>query len=87
MPARSLPKGQEPWQTFAVTVRAVRGRSEIYAEVSLSHVTGIVGATGVRPRPIYAGVVSRRQADAPFGPEDAASCALAALERAFPSLF
>lgn len=87
MPARSLPKGQEPWQTFAVTVRTVRGRSEVYAEVSLSHVTGIVGATGVRPRPIYTGVVRHRRADDPFTPEDAAACAATALQKAFPKLF
>lgn len=87
MPARSLPKGQEPWQTFAVTVRAVRGRAEVYAEVSLSHVTGIVGATGVRPRPLWQGVIARREADTRVTPELAAMWAAGALERAFPTLF
>jgi hypothetical protein len=85
--ARSLPKGQEPWQTFSVTVRTVRGRSEVYAEVTLSHVTGIVGSTGVRPRPLYQGVVTHRRADSPFSPEEAATVAAEALSRAFPALF
>lgn len=87
MPARSLPKGQEPWQTFSCTVRTVRGRAEVYAEVSLSHVTGVVGATGVRPRPLWQGVVRMRAADSTYGAEQAAVDAMYALERAFPALF
>lgn len=85
--ARSLPPGQEPWQTFTVSIRKVRGRAEVYGSVSLSHVTGIVGATGAKPRPIWEGVVTRRAADAPFGPEDAAIAAQHALESAFPALW
>lgn len=86
-PSRSLPKGQEPWQTFSVSVRVVRGRAEVYAAVSLSHVTGIVGADGVRPRPLWEGVIARREADVRVTPEAAAVWAQEAIGRAFPSLF
>ena len=85
--ARSLPTSQEPWQTFTVSVRVVRGRAEVYAAVSLSHVTGIVGATGVRPRPLYEGVIGRREPNQPVTPDQAALWASSALERAFPTLF
>lgn len=84
---RSLPKGDEPWMTFTCYVRVVRGRAEVYAGVELSHVTGIVGATGVRPRPIWQGVIARREANTHVTPEIAAVWAQGALERAFPTLF
>lgn len=84
---RSLPPGDEPWQTFTVKVRSVRGRAEVYASVELSHVTGIVGSTSVRPRPIWQGVVRRREAGVRYGPEEAAQDASYALGKAFPSLF
>lgn len=87
MPRPSLPKGMEPWMTFSVSVRVVRGRAEVYADVSLSHVTGVVGATGVRPRPIWQGVIARRSDSSPVTPEAAAAWAQGALERAFPALF
>lgn len=84
---RSLPPGEEPWQTFTVRVRVVRGRAEVYASVELSHVTGIVGATGVRPRPLWEGVIALRDAGGSVTPEAAALWARGALDRAFPSLF
>lgn len=73
--------------TLSVTVRVVRGRAEVYAEVGTSYVTGIVGATGVRPRPIWQGVIARREADTRVEPETAGRWAAEALERAFPALF
>lgn len=85
--ARSLPAGDEPWQTFKVSVRVVRGRAEVYAAVELSAVTGIVGSTLVRPRPIWQGVIARRDASQPVTPELAATWASGALENAFPKLF
>jgi len=85
--SRSLPPRDEPWQTFKVAVRSVRGRAEVYATVELSHVTGIVGATGVRPRPVWQGVVRMRNVETPFSPEQAACDAIYALEKAFPKLF
>lgn len=85
--ARSRPPGEEPWQTFRVTVRVVRGRAEVYAAVELSAVTGVVGATHVRPRPLYQGVIGRREASVPVTPEVAATWAHEALQRAFPTLF
>lgn len=73
--------------TFKVVVRVVRGRAEVYSSVELSHVTGVVGATGVRPRPIWQGVIAMREAGAPMTPEVAALHAQDALHRAFPTLF
>lgn len=85
--SRSLPKGDEPWQTFTVRVRVVRGRAEVYGSVALSHVTGVVGATGVRPRPVWEGVIAMRDSSVPVTPELAAVWAEGCLERAFPTLF
>lgn len=85
--SRSLGKGQEPWQTFSVNVRVVRGRAEVYAEVALSSVTGIVGSTLCRPRPVWQGVIARREPQQHVTPEAAAVWAQGALERAFPTLF
>ncbi len=84
---RSMPKGDEPWQTFTVRVRVVRGRAEVYATVALSHVTGIVGEQGARPRPLWEGVIARREPGVRVTPSDAALYAQAALEHAFPTLF
>lgn len=83
---RSLPPGDEPWQTFSVKVRVVRGRAEVYAEVALSHVTGLVGSTSPVPRPLWQGVIRRRDAGHVFTPEQAAQDALEALSKAFPGL-
>lgn len=85
--SRSLPKGQEPWQTFQVTVRKTRGRAEVYAEVTSRYVTGVVGATGVRPRPYWQGVVALRSGGEAITVGDAALYARQALESAFPTLF
>lgn len=84
---RSRPKGEEPWQTFQVTIRVTRGRAEVYGEVSTRFVTGIVGSEGVVPRPLWQGCVSIRAAGVPFTPDDAALCARTALEQAFPTLW
>lgn len=73
--------------TFHVRVSVVRGRAEVYASVDLTHVTGIVGSTGSRPRPIWQGVVARREPGVRTTPEDAALLAQTALEHAFPTLF
>lgn len=73
--------------TFHVRVSVVRGRAEVCASVDLTHVTGVVGSTGVRPRPIYQGVIDRREAGVRTTPEMAALYALEALKRAFPQLF
>lgn len=83
---RSLPKGEEPWKTFEVTVRVVRGRAEVYAAVRLSHVTGIVG-TPHAPRPLWEGVIARRTPDLHVTAEQSALWAGEALSRAFPTLF
>lgn len=86
--ARSLPKGDEPWKTFEVTVRVVRGRAEVYAAVRLSSVTGVVGTrTADRVRPLWEGVIARRQMDRHASSEECAVWAQGALERAFPTLF
>lgn len=85
--ARSLRKGEEPWQTFTVRVVSVRGRREIRAAVYLSHVTGVVGATGVRPRVVWEGEVGSREPGHTFTPEDAARFAQLAIGEAFPTLF
>lgn len=84
--ARSLPKGQEPWQTFTTTVHVVRGRAEVYAAVRVSHVTGVVGSTGVRPRPLWEGVIARRDTQTRVTPERAAAWSQEALQKAFPDL-
>jgi hypothetical protein len=86
--ARSLPPGQEPWQTFEVRVTKTRGRAEIYAVVKAGYVTGIVGSSaGLNPRPLWEGVIAMRSADTPFSREEAALAAQSALEKAFPTLF
>lgn len=85
--ARSLPKGDEPWKTFEITVRVVRGRAEVYAAVRLSSVTGVVGTPMPRARPIWEGVIARREMDRHTSPEECAVWAQGALEKAFPSLF
>lgn len=85
--SRSLPKGEQPWQTFEVRVTAVRGRAEIYAQVRLSYVTGVVGPHHGRPRPLWEGVIATRNTAHTFSSDEAALHARAALERAFPTLF
>lgn len=84
---RSRPKSEEPWQTMWVRVRVVRGRAEVYADVSLSHVTGVVGSDSPTPRPLWSGVIARRDAEVAVTAEGCAVWALGALERAFPRLF
>lgn len=84
---RSLPKGEEPWQTFTVEVRVVRGQRQIRARVMLGYVTGVVGPHHGQTRPVWEGVVGERSPEAPFSPEWAAQAARGALDEAFPPLF
>lgn len=83
---RSLPPGAEPWKTFTVTVREVRGDAHVYATVRLSSVTGRAGAP-YRPVTVWEGVVATREPGDHLSPEHAARLAQNALAAAYPPLF
>lgn len=79
-------KRREAWKTFEVSVREVRGRSQIYATVMLSSVSG-VDHRPYEVRTVWEGVVARREPGNTLSPEEAAEMATRAIREAYPGLF